>query len=412
MTGFVKIAIDDYYSDSNWTTIINKYWMLAERVSDPRVQGWFLFDTPLPTVAMVCVYLAFVMVAGPLWMANRKPFQIQNTLVAYNALQVLLSSYMFYEHLMSGWWADYSLSCQPVDYSDSEKARRMLHLCWVYYFSKLSEFADTVFFVLRKKKSQITWLHLYHHSLTPFEAWLLVKFIAGGHGTFSNIVNNLVHVIMYSYYMLAAMGPQYQKYLWWKKHLTTLQLVQFFMVLFHSMSALVYDCGYPKFIAAGLILHSTIFIVLFMNFYMQAYKKDKPKKQALSLAANNNNNDDTHVPNGMVKSDTNGHLKNGTVNGHLKNGLNGHIKNGDLNGHVRNGDLNEHIHTEINGYIKNGNINGFVQNGNLNGHVKNGELNGYLKHELNGHVKTNGHLQNGYTNGHVIHDITDKEKVQ
>ncbi|GBP54029.1 hypothetical protein EVAR_85331_1 [Eumeta japonica] len=28
-------------------------------------------------------------------------------------------------HLMSGWWADYSLTCQPVDYSDSEKARRV-----------------------------------------------------------------------------------------------------------------------------------------------------------------------------------------------------------------------------------------------------------------------------------------------
>ena len=30
---------------------------------------------------------------------------------------------------------------------------------------------------------------------------------------------------MYTYYMLSAMGPQYQKYLWWKKHLTLLQLV-------------------------------------------------------------------------------------------------------------------------------------------------------------------------------------------
>ncbi|XP_050557035.1 elongation of very long chain fatty acids protein 7-like [Spodoptera frugiperda] len=403
MTGFVKIAIDDYYSDSNWTTIINKYWMLAERVSDPRVQGWFLFDTPLPTVAMVCVYLAFVMVVGPLWMANRKPFQIQNTLVAYNALQVLLSSYMFYEHLASGWWGDYSLSCQPVDYSDSDKARRMLHLCWVYYFSKLSEFADTVFFVLRKKKSQITWLHLYHHSLTPFEAWLLVKFIAGGHGTFSNIVNNLVHVIMYSYYMLAAMGPQYQKYLWWKKHLTTLQLVQFFMVLFHSISALVYDCGYPKFIAGGLILHSTIFIVLFMNFYMQAYKKEKPKQKPAAVAINNNNNDETLLPNGMIKSETNGHLKNG-LNGHVQNGdLNGHIRNGDLHTTLRNGDLNGHLKNELNGHIK---------NGDLNGHLKNGEPNGFLNHEANGRVKLNGHLQNGYTNGHVIHDVTDKEKVQ
>ncbi|XP_028162547.1 elongation of very long chain fatty acids protein 7-like isoform X1 [Ostrinia furnacalis] len=355
MSGFVKIAIDDYYSDSNWTEIINKYWMLAERVSDPRVQGWFLFDTPLPTLAMVVVYLAFVMVAGPLYMETRKPFQIKNTLVAYNAFQVLLSSYMFYEHLMSGWWGDYSISCQPVDYSESDQARRMLHLCWVYYFSKLSEFADTVFFVLRKKKSQITWLHLYHHSLTPFEAWLLVKFIAGGHGTFSNIVNNLVHIIMYAYYMLAAMGPQYQKYLWWKKHLTTLQLVQFFMVLFHSISALVYDCGYPKFIASGLILHSSIFIVLFTNFYIQAYKKDRQQKKPVNVDNNNT------IPNGHSK-------------------MNGHA-NGEANGHIK-ANLCEQETAKSN-------ANGFAL---TNGYTKASETNGYA---------------NGYTNG-VSHTVKDK----
>lgn len=404
MSGFVKIAIDDIYSDSNWTTIINKYWMLAERVSDPRVQGWFLFDTPLATLAMVLIYLSFVVVAGPLWMANRKPFQITNTLVAYNAAQVLLSSYMFYEHLAAGWWGDYSLSCQPVDYSDSDKAQRMLHLCWVYYFSKLSEFADTVFFVLRKKKSQITWLHLYHHSLTPFEAWLLVKFIAGGHGTFSNIVNNLVHVIMYSYYMVAAMGPQYQKYLWWKKHLTTLQLVQFFMVLFHSISALVYDCGYPKIIAAGLILHSTIFIVLFTNFYIQAYNKSKPRMKVTVVAANRN--EENHTSNGVVKSETNGRITTGV----LKN-ENGHVKNSviqsDMNGNI----TNNLAKSESNGHIKNADVNGHLTNGNVNGCISNG----YLKHESNGpngFTNFNGHLRNGYTNGHVIQDTTEKEKIQ
>lgn len=30
---------------------------------------------------------------------------------------------------------------------------------------------------------------------------------------------------MYSYYGLAALGPQYQKYLWWKRYLTRIQLV-------------------------------------------------------------------------------------------------------------------------------------------------------------------------------------------
>lgn len=82
-----------------------------------------------------------------------------------------------------------------------------------------------IFFVLRKKESQVTFLHLYHHTLTPLETWICVKFIAGGHGTLGNLINNAVHVVMYGYYMLAAMGPEYQKYLWWKKHLTIVQLV-------------------------------------------------------------------------------------------------------------------------------------------------------------------------------------------
>lgn len=67
----------------------------------------------------------------------------------------------------------------------------MFNLCYVYYLSKLSEFADTIFFVLRKKKSQISWLHLYHHSLTPIEAWILTKFLAGKSPTYAlNAITN------------------------------------------------------------------------------------------------------------------------------------------------------------------------------------------------------------------------------
>ena len=39
------------------------------------------------------------------------------------------------------------------------------------------------------------------------------------------LVNSVVHVVMYSYYALAALGPRVQRYLWWKKHITHLQLV-------------------------------------------------------------------------------------------------------------------------------------------------------------------------------------------
>lgn len=39
------------------------------------------------------------------------------------------------------------------------------------------------------------------------------------------LINSFVHVVMYSYYALSCLGPSVQKYLWWKKHITHLQLV-------------------------------------------------------------------------------------------------------------------------------------------------------------------------------------------
>ena len=55
-------------------------------------------------------------------------------------------------------------------------------------------------------------------SLSVLPCDCLIEFYAGG-------MNVLVHVFMYTYYGLAAMGPQIQKYLWWKKYITKLQMV-------------------------------------------------------------------------------------------------------------------------------------------------------------------------------------------
>lgn len=49
--------------------------------------------------------------------------------------------------------------------------------------------------------------------------------IIGGHSTFFAMLNTFVHIVMYFYYMLSAMGPDYQKYIWWKKYLTAFQMV-------------------------------------------------------------------------------------------------------------------------------------------------------------------------------------------
>ena len=43
---------------------------------------------------------------------------------------------------------------------------------------------------------------------------------------FGATCNSFVHVIMYAYYGLSAIGPQMRPYLWWKRYITKLQLVR------------------------------------------------------------------------------------------------------------------------------------------------------------------------------------------
>lgn len=139
--------------------------------------------------------------------------------------------------------------------------------------------------MLRKKNNQITFLHVYHHASMPLWYWLGAKFVPGGesmrkllisfklifcflynmfyflnkimlaliqmwHSLSNNTdnylftsyiftkyfvlftgylvvsLNSFIHIIMYTYYLLAAFGSSMQKYLWWKKYMTKLQLVR------------------------------------------------------------------------------------------------------------------------------------------------------------------------------------------
>lgn len=47
----------------------------------------------------------------------------------------------------------------------------------------------------------------------------------GEQAVFLGFMNAFVHVVMYSYYFLAALGERVRPYLWWKKYLTALQIV-------------------------------------------------------------------------------------------------------------------------------------------------------------------------------------------
>lgn len=253
--------------------------------SDPRVNDWFLMSGPMPTVCICLTYAFVVKIVGPKLMEDRKPFQLRKTLIVYNLFQVLFSSWLFYEAMDAAWYNNYSLRCQPVDYSDDPTAMRIARGCWWYFFSKFTEFFDTFFFVMRKKYDQVSTLHVIHHGVMPLSTWFGVKFTPGGHSTFFGLLNTFVHIIMYFYYMLAAFGPHMQKYLWWKKYLTSLQMVQFVCVMIHAFQLFFTDCDYPKAFAWWIGGHAVMFYFLFSNFYKQTYIK-KPKKDGSAPQTN------------------------------------------------------------------------------------------------------------------------------
>ncbi|KAF4525554.1 hypothetical protein B566_EDAN015111 [Ephemera danica] len=247
-----------------------------------------MMSSPLPTLSICLLYAYCAKVLGPRLMENRKPFDLRNVLIVYNAIQTVFSAWIFYE---------------PVDYSLNPTAIRMAHTCWWYYFSKFTEFFDTFFFILRKKNQHVSNLHVIHH---------------GGHSTFFSLLNTFVHIIMYFYYMVAAMGPKYQKFIWWKKYLTALQMVQFVMIMAHQFQLLFIDCNYPKGFMVWIGFHGILFLFLFSDFYKASYtSKAKARSAAVAAEKKRENGVTSNYSNEEFSKSYSNCYSNGVSNGYL-----------------------------------------------------------------------------------------------
>nr|QXU64617.1 fatty acid elongase 6 [Blattella germanica] len=242
------------------------------------VDSWFLMGGPMPTVTIVVSYLYFVLKFGPQMMASRKPYNLQPLLIAYNFILVLFSLFLSIWPITGGMLAHvFREGCQPTQRAQTELSKTLNSYAWWYLMTKVIELADTLFFVLRKKQQQITFLHVYHHSSLVFFSWCYLKFLPGEQGVVIGFLNSFVHVIMYSYYMVAAMGPKYQKYIWWKKYMTRIQLTQFVIMLVYLVSLVVRDCNLPRILSILMGTNVFFFLCLFLNFYIKTYKSSRSK---------------------------------------------------------------------------------------------------------------------------------------
>ncbi|KAG9510891.1 Elongation of very long chain fatty acids protein 4, partial [Fragariocoptes setiger] len=238
--------------------------------ADPRVADWPLMSSPLPTLILFTLYLTGVKY-GPGIMQNKRPWRLRWILVAYNLSISMLNLWMVLELSYCAYKLKYGIPCQLVNVSNDPYEMRIARVIWWYFMSKLFEFSDTLFFILRKKNNQLSFLHVYHHSSMFLVWWVAARFVPGGSSITPTLVNCTVHVVMYLYYGLAALGDRYKRYLWWKKYLTVMQLLQFMIGISFAIHMITTGCQFTRWMQYVFMAYAISFVVLFGNFYRHEY---------------------------------------------------------------------------------------------------------------------------------------------
>ncbi|XP_075260934.1 very long chain fatty acid elongase AAEL008004-like [Convolutriloba macropyga] len=238
----------------------------------------------------VCAYL-YMCLYGPRLMQSRKEMQVKPVMQAYNIFMIVSNAYILEEIVATIEGCNWL--CEPGDFRVTPRNTRHARALWLYYLTKIIEFLDTAFFIVRKKFTHVSFLHCYHHASMSVLMWIIVTFMPTGDAFAPVLFNVVIHVIMYSYYFFAALGPEFQKYLWWKKHLTKLQIIQFFLIIHHGISALWMNCNpRHRFIYYFLVCYMVSFVILFLQFYIRSYIRTSSStsttKTNKSKATNNN----------------------------------------------------------------------------------------------------------------------------
>ncbi|KPJ18108.1 Elongation of very long chain fatty acids protein 4 [Papilio machaon] len=253
----------------------NLYYYLNYDIAEHTTQDWPLMKTPWPGLLIIAIYLMTVCRWLPEYMKDRPAYDLRKTIVLYNIFQIMCCVCVLYQSLKLGWLSRYRMVCEPIG-DGPESLDYAWKVCYAYFVIKLIDLLDTVFFVLRKKQNQVSFLHVYHHFGMVAVAWGMVKWVPGGHMTLLVPINSFVHIIMYTYYLLTVWDESYKKSIWWKKHVTQIQIVQFTILLVHFTAlVLAKDCSIPRQPAYILIPQNLFMFLLFSEFYYKTYVKGK-----------------------------------------------------------------------------------------------------------------------------------------
>lgn len=251
---------------------------LWREIGDQRVHSNYplMSGGPIPIIAIVSSYIYFVRFLGPQWMKSRPAYDLKWPIRIYNVTMSLINLYVFYRtSILTKFGLNY-FGCKQV--GTLKEDNELVQVAFLYFATKLVELLDTVFFILRKKYNQASNLHVFHHSFIAVCVWIYFKVAPGGSSVLFPYLNVGIHTIMYGYYFLATFKSM-QKSLWWKRHLTEAQMLQFTLSMVHFSFQGLSSCEYPPALAIIGFIFNFVFLVLFLDFYYHSYIKKKQQPE-------------------------------------------------------------------------------------------------------------------------------------
>ncbi|XP_073123562.1 fatty acid elongase 3-like [Henckelia pumila] len=150
----------------------------------------------------------------------------------------------------------------------------------VFYFSKILEFIDTLLILLSGSRSRrLSFLHVYHHAVVVVMCYL---WLSTSQSLFpvALVTNASVHVLMYGYYLLCAVGIRPS----WKRLVTDCQIIQF--VFSFLISGLMLYLHFSGSGCEGILgwcfnaIFNASLLALFLDFHLQNYAKKKKLSQS------------------------------------------------------------------------------------------------------------------------------------
>ncbi|XP_028800904.1 elongation of fatty acids protein A-like [Neltuma alba] len=252
-------------------------------VNQPAIQNftWIRNVTPassfqFPLITEAC-YLCIIFFLSRVFRLRVPPAVLKPIAALYNTVILFLSFIMALgctlstiSHAPDVHW----MICLPPNTPPSGP---VFFWAYIFYLSKILEFVDTLLILLSGSIQRLTLLHVSHHVvvINMCYVWLWTS-----QSLFPVVLvtNASVHVLMYAYYLLCALGVRPK----WKRLVTTCQIAQFRA----SFGALALMLGYhvsgPGCSGVwGWILNFLFYAWLlfhFLSFREQAYKSKFEQK--------------------------------------------------------------------------------------------------------------------------------------